>query len=338
MKPSRSISLLLALLVLCLYGAMPSTTTAQSDQLERLVLAGPPGPLSIPLVYLVSNDKLADLADEVELVLWQDQNQLRALIAGEQADFVTMPSNNAAIFYNNDFDIQLLDISVWNASFAVSADTSIETLRDAVGLRVVIPFQGSVPDVLFQYLAAENGLDVTEDFTVQYSSNPSQAAQILMAGQADLAILPEPLVTAVLLQSRDSDTPMQRVFSLGDEWLEVTDGDTQTAIAGTVALPGVREYPEVVEAFMTEYALAVEWVIENPEEAGVMAEEQLPELGFAARPVTLSLQNVVWEYVPAEEGQDAIDQFFAVLMELSPDVIGGDQPDDGFYYTLPVVD
>jgi NitT/TauT family transport system substrate-binding protein len=323
---------ILVMLVFATLNGLPQKTTAQSDKLDTLVLAGPPGPLSIPLVYLVANDKLSNVADDVELVLWEDQNQLRAIMAGEQADFVTMPSNNAAIFYNNDFDIQLLDISVWNSSFAVSADSSITSLADAEGLRVVIPFQGSVPDLMFQYLADANDLDPFEDFDVQYAMNPPQAAQLIMSGQADLAILPEPQVTAVLLQTKDSDAPLQRVFSLGTEWAAATDDEAKTAIAGTVALSDIQDHPDVIEAFSREYELAVEWTIAHPDEAGELAEEYLSELGFTARPVSLSLQNVVWEYVPAAEGQDDINEFFSILMELSPDVIGGQLPDDGFYY------
>ena len=339
MQNKRPYLLLIVLLAVGLTSAAANPIAAQNpDRLDRLVLAGPPGPLSIPLVYLVANDKLAGVADEVEFVVWQDQNQLRALIAGEQADFVTMPSNNAAIFYNSGFDLQLLDISVWNSSYAVSADESIASLVDAAGLRVVIPFEGSVPDLLFQVLAQANGLDPLADFDLLYSSNPSQAAQMLLAGQADLAILPEPLVTAVLLQTRDAEAPLQRVFSIGAEWDAVTEDEVQTAIAGTVALAAVAAQPEVVEAFTREYALAVEWVIENPEAAGEMAEELLPELGFVARPVALSLQHVVWEVVPAAEGREAIDAFFGVLLALSPDVVGGELPDEDFYYGVPVAE
>ncbi|MFN8449985.1 MAG: hypothetical protein U0521_15720 [Anaerolineae bacterium] len=55
-------------------GGIIKPAVAQSDsRLEHLVLAGPPGPLSIPLAYLVVNDNLSGIADSVELVLWADQ-------------------------------------------------------------------------------------------------------------------------------------------------------------------------------------------------------------------------------------------------------------------------
>ncbi|HEX2905560.1 MAG TPA: PhnD/SsuA/transferrin family substrate-binding protein [Phototrophicaceae bacterium] len=320
----------LALLLLVLVVGLP--VGAQSpEKLEHLVLAGPPGPLSIPLAYLVANDKLAEIADDVELVLWEDQNQLRAMIAGGQADLVTMPANNAAIFYNNGLDVQLLDIAAWNASFGISADKSITSLADAVGKRVVIPFEGSIPDLLFQYIATANDLNPAEDFKIQYTPNPQQAAQMIIGGQADVAILPEPLATAVLLKTKDAAEPLLRAFSLSDEWTTITD-DVKTPLTGTVALPSVQDQPEVIAVFQREYALAIAWVIENPEAAGKLAEEQLPELGLTAKPVTLSLQQTAWEDVSAQDARADIESFFTLLLELSPDVVGGHLPDDDFYY------
>ena len=44
------------------------------------------------------------------------------------------------------------------------------------------------------------------------------------------------------------------------------------------------------------------------------------------------MQNITWEYVPAEEARNDIQDFFTALMGLSPDYIGGKLPDDAFYY------
>ncbi|MFN8565288.1 MAG: hypothetical protein U0703_27520 [Anaerolineae bacterium] len=164
------------------------------------------------------------------------------------------------------------------------------------------------------------------DFDVQYTPDPQQAAQMLLGGQADVAILPEPLATAVC--PRPAPTRRCSSFSLADEWTSITDDESRTPLTGTVALPSVLDQPEVIAAFQTEYALAVEWVIAHPEEAGQLAEEHLPELGLPAKPVALSLQQTDWDDVPAEDARTDIEGFFTRLMELSPDVVGGRLPDD----------
>ena len=47
----------------------------------------------------------------------------------------------------------------------------------------MVPFQGSVPDLMFQYIAKKEGLDPQKDFKLRYATDPTQAAQLLLSGQ-----------------------------------------------------------------------------------------------------------------------------------------------------------
>jgi NitT/TauT family transport system substrate-binding protein len=145
-------------------------------------------------------------------------------------------------------------------------------------------------------------------------------------------VLPEPLATSVMMQTMDSDRPLHRVVRFDVELASLGEAVARSAIAGTVALPGIQEHPELIEIFTAEYEAAVTWMLENPDEAGLMAEENLPELGFKAGPTAMSLKNIDWEYVRASDGQAAISAFLEELMTLSPAVVGGQLPDAGFYY------
>ncbi len=90
--------------------------------------------------------------------------------------------------------------------------------------------------------------------------------------------------------------------------------------------------PEVVAAFLREYEAAVEWMLANPEEAGALVETELPQLGLKAPLMTASLQNITWKFTPAADARASLEAFYTALSELSPEVIGGKLPDDGFYY------
>lgn len=309
------------------YSAGEAETTAAP--LERLTLVAPPGPLAIPMVYLVVNNRLGAIAHEIEFFIWENPGQLRAIIAGGQADLVTLPSNAAAVFYNKGLGVQLLDITVWNILHVISSDPTITTFADLVGQKIVVPFQGSMPDLLFQYVTMKQGLDTFTDLQVQYAANPRQAAQFLLAGKTEHAVLPEPLATIVLLQTKGTDRPLQRAIRFKTEFDNL---GLRTAIAGTVALPSMQERPDLIRLFLEEYRLAIAWMIENPAEAGAMAEEHLPELGFKAGPVAASLKNISWEFVLAQDAREEIELFFTELMKLSPAVVGGELPGDGFYF------
>jgi len=140
--------LLLSLAVVtgCRQAAVPTA----APKLDKLTLVGPAGPMAIPLAYLVENDKLADIATETELVIWENPDQLRAIVSGGQAGhFLTLPSNSAATFYNKGMQLQMLDISVWGILYIISDDQAIQTIADLKGKEVVVPFKGNMPDLLF---------------------------------------------------------------------------------------------------------------------------------------------------------------------------------------------
>lgn len=311
----------------------PTTSTAPAAKVEKLTLLVPPGPMAVPAAYLAAENKLDAVADSVEVITWENTEQLRALVAGNQADFVTMPSNNAAVFYNKGLGIQLLDIGVWNITYLISTQEGVASFADVKGQSITVSFQGSVPDLMFQTLTTKEGLGPAADFDLRYAADPTQAAQLLLSGQVQNAVLSEALATSVLLQSEDKGINLYRSFSFDGRWEIVFGAEAaRTPIAGTAATARVLDKPEVIAEYREQYAAAVEWMLANPEEAGKLVEEKLPQLGLKAAILTASLKNITWEYVEAEDARPDIEAFFGTLGELSLDVIGGKQPDDGFYY------
>jgi NitT/TauT family transport system substrate-binding protein len=318
-------------------GSTSDTMSTAVAKLDRLTLVAPPGPMAIPMAYLVVNDKLADVAEETELLVWENADQLRALVADGQGDLITVPSNNAAIFYNKGLQLKLLDISVWNITYLVTRDPGASSFSDIEGQSLVVSFQGSVPDVMFQYLATKEGLDPATAFALRYATDPTQAAQLLVAGQVENAVLSEALATSVILQTKDKEVPLRRALAFDEAWAAATGaaGDVealQTPIAGVVATATVMAKPEVIAAFEREYAAALQWMLNDPAGAGQLVETELPELGLKAAVLTASLQNITWRHTPAAEARTSLESFYTALMELSPEVIGGKLPDDGFYY------
>ncbi len=318
-------------------GSAPATTSTAVTKLDKLTLVAPPGPMAIPMAYLVVNDKLAGVAEETELVIWENADQLRAMVADGQGDLVTVPSNNAAIFYNKGLRLRLLDISVWNITYLITSDPGASSFTDIKGQSLVVSLQGSVPDVMFQFLATKEGLDPTGDFDLRYATDPTQAAQLLIAGEVENAVLSEALATSVILQTKDKGVPLRRALAFDEAWAAAVGGAAgqealQTPIAGVVATATVMDEPEVIAAFEREYAAAVQWMLVDPEAAGQLVETELPQLGLKAAVLTASLQSVTWRHTPAAEARAGLESFYAALMELSPEVIGGKLPDDGFYY------
>ena len=333
-KAFLKISLVLVFLCAITFvgAANNSKETSTQDKISELVLVGPPGPMAIPLAYLAENNKLNDIAEKTTLKIWENQDQLLAMVnGGEPPHFVTMPSNTAATLYNKGIDLKSLDISVWGILYVISTDPSIKSIEDLKGREVVVPFEGVMPDLLFKNICQKNGIDTSKDLSLYYASTPQQAAQLLLAGQKDCAVMTEPLATQVMLKGKKAGTDFYRSIDLQEEWDKSTGLGDRIPIAGTVAMPEIMNNPDAINRFMEEYALAIDWLKNNPDEAGVLG-SQIEELGFEAKPVAESVKNTRWDFVRANECKEDIETFFTVLADQNPKIIGGKLPDSGYYY------
>lgn len=341
MKP-KSIFLVVAVLLVvgtaaCQVAApthapLPTPTTpppTAMPNMSKLTLVAPPGPLAVPMAYLVAYDKLDAVAEQVELVLWENPDQLVAIMANSQADFITLPTNSSANFYNKGFDIQLLDVTVWNILYTISRQADGRTLTDLKGDSLAIGFRGSIPDLMFQAVARAEGLDPVNDFRIQYTPNPQQAGQLLLAGRVQHAILSEPTATTVLLQ-QDAEDPLHRIMSFDVAWLTL-GAEQRTPIAGTCVV-GDRLGPEAIAAFQKQYRAAVLWTQQNREAAGALLADRFPALGFDAAPIAESLNNITWDWVPAADVRPQLEGFLTQLSQLDAAAIGGQLPDGGYYY------
>lgn len=323
-------ALVLVALIPGIFADSPNTQTSQ--KIPELILVGPPGPMAIPLAYIAENHKLDDITEKTSFRIWENQDQLRAIVAGDnQADFVTMPSNAASTFYNKGTDLKLLDISIWGILYVISTDPEIRSFEDLKGREVVVPFKGDMPDLLFQHICSRSGIDTSQDLTLFYATSPQQAAQLLLSGEKDCAILTEPLVTQVMMKGKQAGIDFHRCIDVQSEWNRVSGLPDRIPIAGTVALGPIRNNRIAVDRFMEEYARAVDWIQKNPDEAGNLG-ASITQLGFEAKPVSESIKNTRWSFIPVSDCRSEIESFYTTLADQDPKIIGGSLPGDDFYY------
>jgi NitT/TauT family transport system substrate-binding protein len=309
-----------------------SNTGFSGEKADELRLVGTIGPLSIPMAYLAENNSLEEVANKTTFEVWANPSQLQAILSGGQADFVSMPTNSAAIFYNRGMNLQLLDSSIWNILYIVTADTSINSISDLKDKSLLVPFQGAAPDAVLKNICQSSGLNMEKDIELVYVTDAIQASQMLLSGQYDYALLSEPSATSAIAKGSSSGLELKRALNMKTEWEKVSDGSSSTPIAGTVVLGEIAEKQEIVEVFLSEYEKAVSWMMNNPVEAGELGERALSEQGFKAEVLTASLQNIDWNFTEAADAKGDLEEYFRALSETSSDFIGGKIPDEGFYY------
>jgi len=244
------------------------TGIAYAQKLPRLVLAGPSAAVSNPLIRMVDSGALADVAEVVEFVPWRDPDQLRVMALDGRADVLAMPTNVAANLYNRGAKLQLLNVSTWGVLWLVSRDPALKTLADLRGKELAMPFRGDMPDIVFQLLAGQQGIDVKKELRLRYVASPVDAMQLLVMRQVDHALLAEPAASMALRKTGSFPLnvvapELHRSIDLQQEWGRVFARAARIPQAGIAVMGALRERPDVVARIEAEYARALAWCREQ---------------------------------------------------------------------------
>lgn len=312
----------------------PSSHTQLTEKLPKLTLAGPFAAVSDPLIRMVETNALADIADDVEFVVWKNPDQMRAMALNSQIDFIAAPTNVAANLYNRGAQLKLVNVSIWGILWMVSREQHLNTIADFKGKEIAMPFRGDMPDLIFTKLIQSAGLNKKNDFQFRYVANPLDAMQLLITRRVDHALLAEPAVSMALRKTQSFPISviapeLHRSLDIQQEWGRLLKREHRIPQAGMALLnTSLPDY--VVQRFQEEYRNASQWCNEHPELAGQLVAKRIEMLIPEA--VADSIRVSPFDVANATSAQKALEFFFTALKEQNPAVIGGKLPDQAFYY------
>ncbi|OIQ51412.1 NMT1/THI5 like protein [Pseudodesulfovibrio hydrargyri] len=311
---------------LALFPFLTAARALAGDAAE-LVLAGPPAPLSLPLVRL-SKQPPSGALPAMEMRQWRNPDIMRAWMVSGEAQVSAAPANAASILYNKGLPVRLLDVNNGGSLSIVTANPSIKKFMDIKGRSLLLFFRGDTPDIIVRYLASKSGITPDNDLTMSYVDSPFEALQMLLSKRTDTALLPEPAATAAILKGKGAGMELKRIV-LQDVWEEVTGSASVMPLGGTMCQASLaEERPETVTALQTGIGRAVDWINAHPAEAA----RQCADF-FGLKPMVLekSLETFPLRRSPAAEARKDLEFYYSALMEMSPKLVGGKLPDRNFY-------
>ncbi len=336
MKQIRYFAMGILLLSLVACSSEPNTNSGNIKNTDKnIVFAVPFAPVSYPVLKMLEDKTFGEGSKKLELIIWNTPDQLKALIAGHQADFFAVPSNVAAIFYNKGLNVKLLNISIWRAMWLVSRNNNKKTLSDFKGETIAMPFKGDMPHIVFMELAKKQGLDPEKDFNLEYVPSPMDAAQKMIMRRVDNALLIDPAVSTVIEKARKGlisviAPDIYRSVDIQNEWGRIFKTKNEIPIAGMIAGGNILKDTTLIKKFIVEYKKATQWCMAHPKKTAEIVVKYIPQLNKkgveeAMRNVSLHADNVV-------EAEQALEAFYKVLYESKPALIGGKMPDNEFYF------
>ncbi|MGM7634274.1 ABC transporter substrate-binding protein [Bacillus sp. Hm123] len=303
-----------------------------TEKLDALSIQAPSGiSIASPLYKILDDQSLSEVVDEVKYQPWNTPDELRARITSNEVQVSAVPSYVGANLYNKGMDIKLINTLVWGLLHFIGPDGETFSWEDLKGKTVYVPFKSDMPDLVFQYLLDKNGINKDQDITIKYASAPQEVVQLLAAGKAQYAILPEHAASLVIAKAKKSNVKLTKQMNLQEEWAKVTGKEARIPQAGIVVNNSlIEEHPEVVETLQKELASSIEFLNTSPNEAAPMIAKY--QEGLEPAFIEKLIPSLNLEFVSAQDAKEELEFFFEQLATISPDIIGGQLPDDDFYY------
>ena len=120
-------------------------------------------------------------------------------------------------------------------------------------------------------------------------------------------------------------------INLNDEWNKIADDDSKLTMGCVVVRAKfLEENPEAVEKFMKDLEASVKYAVENPKDAGTLCETYgiVPKAALA----TKAIPNCNLTFISGEKMKKSIDGYLSVLFSANAASVGGQLPDEEFYY------
>jgi len=304
-----------------------------TPKMDKLIIAGPVATISHPIFKIIQSGALNDVAKTVEFRLWQNPDELRAILLKKEAHFVAIPTNVAAILYNKGEDIKLLNVPIWGILEIITRNNTIKSLHDLKNQEIIVPFRADMPDIVLQAIMKKNGLNPKKDFDIKYVPAPPDAMQMLILRRANNVLLAEPATSMAMRKT--GSFPLKliapelfRSINIQKEWGKAFNTKEAIPQAGLAVVGNIDAH--IVQRFEEEYVNALNWYKTNTKEAGELVASHIDFLSKEA--VCDSIAHVQLEAISAQKSKKDVEEFFTILHEIEPKLIGNKLPDEGFYY------
>lgn len=303
----------------------PDTVSEPAYTAVDMSVAYMTGPTGVGMAKLNADSDAKLTANNYTFTVAAAATDITAKFLKGEINIASVPTNVAATLYNkSEGKVRMLAVNTNGVLSILEKGETIKSIADLKGKTIYSTGQGQNPEYILNYILTENGINPATDVTINFVSSDDLKAK-LISGEAEIAMAPEPLATAVMVQNQE----LNRVLSINDEWSKVSD--TTLMMGCVIALDSyIEANPKAVEKFLEEYEASIKFATTNIDEAATYCETYgiAPKAAIAKKSIPIC--NLC--YVTGDDMKTNVNGYFNVLFNADPTSIGGKLPADDLYY------
>ncbi len=296
---------------------------------ETLTLWGPAAVPSVVLAHAIASGSLNKLGVPVAFKAWRTQDDLQAGLSSGGMQAVIVPTHVASNFYNRGLGVLLVNVLTRGLLYVIAGE-DCHRLADLVGKNLIVPFHNNMSDFVLRSLLKRAGLQIGKDIQLTYVGSPLEAAQMLLSGRAEAALLDEPAISTAILRSKSGDRRLIRAIDCRAEWTRLMGGNGILPLAGmAVTRTFVEKYGHNGLVVLQEALhAAADDVSAHPSQISL---SQFPDLGILAPVLAEAVPHSNLCALKASSVRREVEKSFSVIAAEDTRIIGGKLPDGGFY-------
>ena len=302
------------------------TDTLSKDPVRVFTLKGPTGMGMAPLMKS-KDDGAAKL--NYEFTVANAADEFTGNIVKGEFEIACVPTNLASVMYNKtNGAIQVAAVNTLGVLYVLEDGNSINSVYDLEGKTIYSSGQGAVPEYALNYILDAFGINCN----VIYEAEHDVVVADIMSNVADIALLPEPKVTAAL-KNANAPEKLRVALDLNDLWKEACEknGDDSVLYMGCIIVnkAWAADHPNELAAFLDEYQTSVDQVNNDPEAASQIIAEYgiIPKAPLAKA----AIPNAKIVFITGNEMSSGLKGFFEVLFSYNPKSVGGSVPGDEIF-------
>lgn len=283
--------------------------TQEDQAMDQVKVFAMQGPTAMSLAGFYENtDYQLNITSSIE-------NQLAALKKGE-GDIYLIPSNLFAKLKNTGMDLKVLSSNTGNV-LSILGFSKLDDLADLKGKTLALSGRGAVPEIIFNQLLKSSVLS-PEDLNIIYLDSPTEAGPIIKQNKDAFLLLPQPFASALMQKVQG----LMIAKDIESFWAEKNLPEIVTSV---IVCTGDKyaEKTDQIEKFMDDYKASIEKIGEDPSSyAEIIGKMDIVPEKIAADALT----RIKFSAYRDQELKDLLDNFFQMILEENPDLIGGKIP------------
>lgn len=286
------------------------------------------GTTSLGMAQMIAKEKDGTDTMNYKISLHAAADAITGAITTGECAIAALPTNAAANLYKkSDGKIRLLALNTLGVLYLLDTTGEVKSLTDLKGKTVYLPGAGSNPEFITAALLEAAGLKVGKDVTLDTTSfnSPDALQGAIIAGQASIAVLPEPKVSVVTTKAPSATVALD----LTKEWEKINGENTLVQGCLVVNTKFAEEHPAELAQFLKDYEASIDFIKEGSDEAITMIVEAgiLPQAAIAKK----ALPKCNLCFIAGEDMKNPMKVFCEKMNAVNPKAVAA-VPDDAFYY------